>query len=265
MFAEEIIREAREDFKGTPSISDKNSIPDTEKKYHMQEWYKIPDIICVYVDIRNSTGMSVMLQSKSAAKIYEYFVDTAVRLFHGFDAEYIDIKGDWVFALFSRWRHFRALAAAVTFKTFCDLEFIPWAKKKYNDALDIWVHIWIDQKTLLVKQIWIRNNDSRDRRKNEVWAWKTINMASKLASKSKDNGMLISERFYEKIKNEEIAVMSCWCLEWIPSKTKTSLWEAINLEESGIFDFKTWWLLKNHWCDNHGQEYCSKLLDLDKQ
>gem|GEM_PF-3258392 len=34
-------------------------------------------------------------------------------------------------------------------------------------------------------------------------------MAAKLSSKSKDRQLLISERFYKKIKNEELVTKSC--------------------------------------------------------
>ncbi len=256
-----IVSDAISLFSNPTDVTERNTLPENETWYWMSAWIKVPDVICVYVDIRNSTGMSAVLQTRSTAAIYELFVNTAVRIFHEFDAEYIDIKWDGVFALFSKWRHFRALAAAVTFKTFCDKEFVKRSKKKYKD-LDIGVHLWMDQKTVIVKQIWLKDHPARDRRKNEVWAGKPINMAAKLASRSWDSGLLISERFYQNIKSEAIAIKSCWCHDWNPSSEKTELWEEVDLSSETVFDFNKAWRLKTHWCNIHWKEYCEKMLSL---
>ena len=157
------------------------------------------------------------------------------------------------------------MAATITFKTFCDLSFVPESKKAYWDHLDLGVHIWIDQKTVLVKQIWLKDNWARDRRKNEVWAWKPINMASKLASKSWDKTVFISDRFHRKLDGSDEATLSCWCKNWIPSWVKNSLWDKVDVTEYRIFDFDYGWKLNSHWCTNHWKEYCEKLLYLDSQ
>lgn len=62
-----------------------------------------------------------------------------MRLFNAFEASYIDVRGDGVFALFNRDHPYRALAAAVTFKAFVHEEFVPRIKKKTGN---LWVPIW---------------------------------------------------------------------------------------------------------------------------
>lgn len=46
-----------------------------------------------------STGMN--LTPQQSVKVYELFVKSLVKIFNEFNADYIDIKGDGAFALFS--------------------------------------------------------------------------------------------------------------------------------------------------------------------
>lgn len=121
----------------------------------------------------------------------------------------------------------------------------------------------IDQKTVLVKQIGLKDDNSRDSRKNEVWAGKPINMASKLASKSKDNELFISERFFEKIKDQELVTKSCGCSGGKDTGEKVDLWKKVDLNDEN-FDFDSAHVLESIWCPIHGKEWCEKILELDK-
>ena len=65
-----------------------------------------------------STQFSASTHENATAGAYQLFTGTAVAIFDSFEASYIDVKGDGVFALFNGDQPYRALAAAVTFKTF---------------------------------------------------------------------------------------------------------------------------------------------------
>jgi class 3 adenylate cyclase len=135
------------------SITAVNSIPDTskipiEKPRH---WLKIPDVICVFVDMMNSTGLSASLHDNSTAGAYQLYTGTAVKLFSEFNAPYIDVRGDGVLALFNKDQPYTALAAAVTFKTFANVIFVQTIREK--TPVEIGSHIGIDQKTVLVRKI----------------------------------------------------------------------------------------------------------------
>jgi class 3 adenylate cyclase len=237
------------------SIPDTDDIPIVDPKL----WLRIPNVICVYVDMKSSTKLSAEVKDKSTAGAYQLFTGTAVRLFNEFEAPYIDVRGDGVFALFNADEPYRALAAAVTFKTFAQHECIP--KLKEDTEVDVGCHIGIDQSTVLVRKLGIKRSEGRSDRQNEVWAGKTVNMASKLSSLGEDNQLLASDRFYSKV-TDDIARLSCGCGS--PDGKKTSLWEAVDVSARGLFDFDTAYLLKSQWCKTHGREYCEQMLELDK-
>jgi class 3 adenylate cyclase len=242
------------------SIQQRNTIPDTNDipLDDRRHWLKIPDVICVYVDMVDSTRLSATTQDRSTAGAYQLFTDTAVRLFDQFDAPYIDVRGDGVFALFDSDQPYRALAAAVTFRTFVDEEFVH--RLKNDTGLDLGVHSGIDQKTVLVKRLGMRRHANRTDRQNEVWAGKPVNMAAKLASKTNHKELLVSARFFQHITHER-ARKSCGC----PNGTKLDLWTTVDLTGDQRFDFTTAHQLGSIWCKHHGAEYCDTLLTLDEQ
>lgn len=247
-------------FKETPSITLRNSIPDTtaipiENKTH---WFRIPDVICVFVDMLGSTKLSAQKYDQTTARAYRLFSGTAVRLFSEFESPYIDIKGDGVFALYDSNQVHRALAAAVTFKTFAKEEFSPRVRKQ-TDVL-VGCHIGIDQRTVLVRKLGFKRYRGRTDRQNEVWAGRPVNMASKLASLSDDNELLCSDRFYANIKSEK-ALKSCGC----PSGEKVDLWSKMDVAENDKFDFTMAYILKSCWCSTHGSEYCDEIIKEDSK
>jgi len=260
---EEIISDKTCEFENTDiEVKDEEKIP--LGNFKMDTWLKIPDVICIFVDIRGSTKLSATKHDKSTASTYELFTGTAVKIFHEFGASYIDIKGDGVFALFNRGEVFIAIAAAISFKTFVSEKFITLIKAKMPN-LDIGVHMGIDQKTVLVKQVGLRDDESRDSRKNEVWAGKPISMAAKLAAKSKDNELWVSERFFNSLNNEELLMKSCGCTNGQESNIKIDLWQETDLFNDDNFDFDKAFILKSIWCNKHGKEWCEKIINLDNE
>lgn len=131
---ENIISDRVSIFKNQNSITDRNSLP-SDGNYPLKNnhWYKIPDVICIFVDIRGSTKLSATTHDKSTASVYELFTGCAVKIFHEFEASYIDIKGDGVFALFNKNEVFRAISAAISFKTFASEKFKPLVKNKIKN------------------------------------------------------------------------------------------------------------------------------------
>ena len=234
-------------------------IPDTDEIpfQNQSHWIRIPDVICVFVDMKNSTKLSAYNQDKITAGIYQFFTGTAVRLLHNFEAAYIDVKGDGAFALFNSNQPHRALAAAVTVKTFIHEEFVPRAKR--DSGVDLGSHLGIDQRTVLVRKIGLKRQGGRTDRQNEVWAGKPVNMASKLAGRSVDDELLVSDRYYERLTNEK-ALISCGC----PSGAKTQLWSQMDVRSDALFDFDSMYRLASNWCSKHGAEYCQALLKADK-
>lgn len=238
-------------------IPDTTDIPIQDKT----RWFRIRSVITVYVDMIGSTQLSASTHEVSTAGAYQLFTGTAVAIFDKFEASYIDIKGDGVFALFNGNQCYRALAAAVTFKTFSKEEFVP--KIKEATRLTLGSHIGIDRKLVLVRKIGLKRYADRSDRQNEVWAGKPVNMAAKLAAKTVDGELLVSDRFYDAIPHE-YARYSCGCKSGHTGQDKTMLWSPIGLTGDTKFDFHIAYCLKSQWCSIHGTQYCEKLLTLDR-
>ncbi|MDZ7793918.1 MAG: adenylate/guanylate cyclase domain-containing protein [Spirochaetia bacterium] len=186
------------------SIPDTNNIPKEGNK-----WLKINDVICVYTDMIGSTRLSAEQKyDSSTASAYELFTGTIIKIFHFYDASYVEVQGDGVFALFNKNEIYRSLVSAVTVKTFVEKSFIPLYKQR--SKLDLGVHIGIDKKTVLVKKIGLRQKNNRSDRRNEVWAGKPVNMAAKLASLTEKGQLMVSDRYYKELKSD-YALKSCGC------------------------------------------------------
>ncbi|HEY9296010.1 MAG TPA: hypothetical protein VIQ31_06490 [Phormidium sp.] len=256
---EGIINTELKNFEQAVSVDNYNKIPDTNNIpiEDSNTWYKIPDVICCFVDMEGSTKLSANAHSKTTAKAYRLFTETAIRIFHEFDAAYIDIKGDGVFSLFNKTQPYSALAATISFKTFVKQHFTP--KIKEITDLDIGGHFGIDQKTVLVRRFGLKRYKNRTDRQNEVWAGKPINMAAKLASLSTDNKLWVSDRFFRNIKDKK-ATHSCGC----PLGEKSELWTKEDVSKDERFDFDTAYSLNSNWCKTHGKTFCLNLAILDK-
>lgn len=242
------------------SITVYNEIPDTTQIpiTNPSVWLRIPDVICVFIDMIGSTKLSAVKQEKGTAGAYQLFTGTAVRMFHEMDAPYIDVRGDGVFALFNSNQVYRAFISAVTFKTFADLEFMP--RLKELTTAEIGCHIGIDQKTVLVRKIGLKRKNGRSDRQNEVWAGKPVNMASKLSSLGKHNQLYVSDRYYSKL-NDDKARFSCGC----PSGENILLWKEVDVTINKMFDFDKAYCLESNWCATHGVEYFNELLKNDEE
>lgn len=255
----EIIQEEINVFESLREIKYSETIPDTRDipLTNPNEWVKIPDIICVFVDMIGSTKLSASKYDKSTAGIYQLFTNTAVKIFHELDAPYIDVRGDGVFAMFNSNQAYRALVGAVIFKTFVDIEFLP----RINVPIDTGCHIGIDQKTVLVRKIGLKSVSGRSDRQNEVWAGKPVNMAAKLASLTKHNEIMVSKRFYLNLRDEK-ATHTCKCKTnfW---GNKKKLWKEKDVSDSGYFDFDTAYYMEGNWCPKCGEEYINYLLSLN--
>jgi class 3 adenylate cyclase len=255
----DVIKKQVEEFNGNLEVEKTSVIPHTDDiPLNISRWLQIPDVVCVFVDMKNSTKLSASIHERSTSRAYQLFTGTAVRLFDAFEAPYIDVKGDGVFALFNSNQVYRALSAAVSFKTFTEEIFTPTIQKITN--LPVGSHIGIDQKTILVRKLGLKRIDGRTDRQNEVWAGKTVNMASKLASIGEAGDLLVSERFYNRITDEYVR-MSCGC----PNEAKAPLWSSVDLTENPIFDFTTAFRLRTRWCKKHGAEFCNTIYNLDSK
>jgi class 3 adenylate cyclase len=254
----EIIDDQIQVFEYSSTITDRNEIPDTNTipLNDQNHWLRIKDVICVFFDMKNSTKLNANESPRVTADAYNLFTGTAIRLLNEFQSSYIDIRGDGAFGLFNSNQAHRALTAAVTFKTFAEIDFKR-LMKKITDV-DVGTHIGIDQKVVLVKKIGLRQTEGRTDRQNEVWAGKPVNMAAKLAALSEDGELLVSDRYFENFTNE-LTLKTCGC----PNGIKSDLWSEVDTTDNSWFDFEKAYKLKTHWCEIHGKSFCEQILNLD--
>lgn len=264
MFIQEIqniLDEAKERYEQGEEVEQKDKIPlDDDIPLETNKWLKIDDVVCVFIDMKNSTQLSAQKQDKSTASIYQYFTDTAVKILNYFDASYIDIKGDGAFGLFEKNKIYHAFCAAMTFKTFSAN--ILSTGIKLEDDKKVSCHIGMDMKTVLVKRLGLRKVEGKTSKQNEVWAGKPVNMASKLASLGEANELIASERVFDIFLKDgsELVLKSCGC----PNGVKKNFWKRIDLTDPK-FDFsKAHKIDTSGWCKEHGVEYCENILKLDK-
>jgi class 3 adenylate cyclase len=261
MFIEEIqniIDEAQKRYKEGERIESREQIPLSDDiPLEINKWLRIDDVVCVFIDMKNSTQLSAQKQDKFTASIYQYFTDTAVKILNHFGASYIDVKGDGAFGLFKKNKIYHAFCAAMTFKTFS--AYILGTTIKLEK---ISFHIGMDMKTVLVKRLGLRKSEGKTLKQNEVWAGKPVNMASKLAFLGNENELIASERVFDIFFKDgsELILKSCGC----PSGKKKNFWNRIDLIDPK-FDFsKAYKIDTPGWCKNHGVEYCENILKLDK-
>ncbi len=239
---------------------DRIPVVDNIPSEYSEKWLKIKNVICVFVDMKNSTKFSASHHASTTGRVYSLFTGTAVRIFRAFGSPYIDIKGDGVFALFDYDKVHTALASAVTFKTFIKEEF---ERKVTNKTkIDTGVHIGIDQATLLVSKIGLRRSSKRGDMHNEVWAGKAVNMAAKLSSLSKNDEIYVSDRYFSKIRSEK-ALYSCGCDGFGFFRNNSFLWKEKDLSYDDRFSFDTAHFLESNWCQVHGAEYLKELIKSD--
>ena len=148
------------------------------------------------------------------------------------------------------------ISRQIAFKTFVEVEFVPRFKK--DTDIELGAHIGIDQGTVLVRRIGLKRRDNRTDRQNEVWVGKPVNMSCKLASMAQAGELLVSDRYFRRIKHELVRTFYCGC----PSKKKGKVWTKVELQDSR-FDFKTAYCLKMRWCKTDGGQHCHAIIALD--
>jgi class 3 adenylate cyclase len=232
----------------------KNAVPQNTLSTKTPSWDNIPLAICVFVDMLGSTKMSSELRNKTFARTYLFYVETALRLFDKFNPAHINVHGDGVFAIFNKDQFHTSLAAAITFKTFSDEVYTPIVSKTLGKKTGS--HIGIDQGTVILGRVPLKEHQSNIRL-NEIWAGTPVNMAAKLAALSKNNEILVSDRYYKRIKNGYSSFL-CNCYK------DKQIWNQKDFSSNKSFDFNIAYGNKMSWCKDHGADSCGTLLASDK-
>lgn len=240
--------------------------PVGDMKLEIGKWYKLRNLVSLYVDMVGSTRFTNEKSEKASAKMYEIFTGSLVKILKYIDyqAEYIDIKGDGRFALWKgKYASVMAILAAVTFKTYVEKYLRDYVKSQIADWT-ISSKMGIYKDTVLVKRIGER--DTKDTKYNwAVWAGRPVNLSSKLSSIAEDDNLLISEDVLNDISKKEFhnnLVMSCGCDGFGNPRPSKCLWEEVT-NNVMQFDSKIY-KLESKWCNIHGEEFINNVIKILK-
>lgn len=231
-------------------------------------WKKIENVVVVATDLKGSTRISYSKQDQVGARVYQAASGNCARIFQRFGAQFVDIQGDGLFAIFHGERAVqRAMAAAFTLKSFSARDLARLIDehlgKNVPEGFETGLKIGIDTGTLLAKRIGVRGEHNEP-----VWAGKPVNYATRCAQAADRHELIITDRFYELIKDNDYAAYSCGCQwglnednEWVRTGeiVPAPLWGAKEVETLGdhssckTFPGACWW------CTVHGDFFCAAI------
>lgn len=246
-------------------VKDLEKIPTIdETDLETGKWFKVRNVVAIYVDMEGSTQLSNESYIKTSAKIYELFTGALSDIFKIFGAPYVDIKGDGGFALFKeRFGSVKALLSEVTFRTYVKKYLTRYVKSEIKDWT-ISSNSGMAMGTVLVKRIGNRGTGGNPQNWM-VWVGKPVNIAAKLSEIAPSNSLLIQDEMLENFRNpkelEKYLILSCGCIGGKPTEEKTNLWKPFEVPISHIQDLKIS-KLESLWCDIHGEDYLNSVLKI---
>lgn len=227
-------------------------------------WKRIDDVVVVAADLKGSTKISYAKQDQVGARIYQAATGNATRILDHFCADFIDVQGDGVFGIFhGEHPRERAIAAAFTIKSFSSAALGPLLAEEFGDELpslaDTGLKIGVADGTLLAKRIGVRGEHNEP-----VWAGKPVNYATKCAQAADRHGVVITDRVFSRLEDNDYAIFSCGC----PGGDQpivVPLWGSLTVPalggDAGCKVFPT----ASSWCATHGDEFCRRIVAGDKR
>ena len=227
------------------------------------------EFVCLFVDLDDSSKMSFKKQARTMAQVYDYFTQNIVDVMSidRFAADYIDIKGDGAFGIYEgRTAAFKALCAALTFKTLFDKEI---RSKFEHDGKNLNCKLAIHKDKLLVRKIGKQGDHN-----NEVWAGRLVNNASKLASLNKKiqatdlasygqimSYLVISEKIYKELEpKKDFTLTSCGHdINGNPTG-KGKLWTSIDCSQNEDVYGDVAYYYSARWCKHCGDNVMAQML-----
>jgi class 3 adenylate cyclase len=219
-----------------------------------RRWHKLEDLVAVAVDLKGSSRLSVGKYPASTASIYEASTDNAVRVFHEFEADFLQIQGDGVIALF--WgdkRYERALCAGITVKTF-SVDFAARVAEKWPDAPRTGYKVGIANGRVLVKMIGTPKNIAEQ---EPIWSGKPVNYAVKAAQTADVDQLIVSGGVWDEIENNDYLTTSCAH----DGSLAAPLWDDRIIEHVPDEDDARYGrMLNSSWCNECGEKFCDAIL-----
>lgn len=223
-----------------------------------RKWISIDDALVVVADLKNSTKLGVNRRASSTARIYQASTGNVAKIFDSFEADYLGIQGDGVFAIF--WgenRVSRALCAGVTIKTF-SLDLVDQLESKWNSLPETGLKVGVASGKLLAKKIGVVH---RPEWQEPVWPGRAVNYAFKAAAAADRHEMIVTRSVWDRISSNDFLRYSCGC-----GGRVVDLWRNMAIEKLPEGDKEaSGMILASSWCSLHGEEYCQAILKGEKK
>lgn len=232
-----------------PEDLDAYDLPDSKNK----TWFRLNDVVVVFADLQNSTAMGTGKHAASTAAIYRAATGNVVQIMDSFSADFIQIQGDGVFAIF--WgdaRFERALCAGVTVKTFSSETLVPKLESRWSDGPETGFKIGIASGRTLVKNLGTPRNESQQ---EPVWAGKPVNFAAKAAQQAVRHELIITGSVWDAIRDNDYLTVTCRC------SPSANLWQDVTIEKlTHDEDEAAGRLLEQEWCVSCRDDFCAAIL-----
>lgn len=224
-----------------------------------RRWHKLKDLVCVVADLKGSTKLGIGKHDTSTARIYQAATGGVVDIFDKFQADFIQIQGDGVFALYwGEMRNERAICSGITIKSF-SLSLVERLENRWPALPETGYKVGIAANRVLVKKVGTPRNPAQQ---EPIWAGKPVNYATKCAQSADRNELIVTGSFWDRIENNDYLTMSCPCGEG-PSAT---IWSNVEIEKIPESDNDRYGrVLTSAWCKTHGKEFCDAVMNGQKK
>ncbi len=156
------------------------------------------DAVCLFVDMRGSTGITAEKQRSTAVRIYRAYLDNVAEIIHHYSGEIRGFAGDSFLALFSGNKNDADQAVRCAWMIQCAITYIvaPEVLKRCDAELS--VGIGIDMGTILAARVGKPYVPSTQ---NLIWTSHAVNVASKFCSAARPAEIVVSERVWGAMTN----------------------------------------------------------------
>jgi class 3 adenylate cyclase len=240
----------------TPDVEDWNGSLDVGAlPIKTRKWIKVPDLVAVVADMKNSTRLGTGRWAASTASIYQAATGGMVKTFDAFGADFIQIQGDGAFALFwGERRYERAMCAGITIRT-ASAKLVDQLEKKWPDITETGFKVGVASGRVLVKRIGTPRNPAQQ---EPVWAGKPVNYAAKAAQSADRHEVIVIGSVWDKISSNDYLAISCGCGGIGPTP---HIWQDVTIERLPKDEpEREGRRLLAAWCATHGPEYCAAIL-----
>lgn len=221
------------------------------------KWISLKNVVCVLADLKGSTQLNLGRYATTSARLYRSSVEGAVKIFSGFEAEFIDIQGDGGFALFWGEKAYeRAFCAAMTVRMFSESweQDLPTYWKSSASFPDTGFKVGVHAGTTLVKKVGTRRNTDQQ---EAIWAGKVVNFAAKCAQSADRHELLVTETVWEEFADSDFAMYGCDC------RSARNMWHRRTIDRLPA-DENSGFLLTDGWCERCAPMFVEAIMRRDK-